>query len=38
VMYGIALGTIYPLRLARLPQRLRGGSTRLPASAAQATP
>ena len=38
VVYGVALGTIYPLRLARLPQRLRGGSSRFPAGAAQATP
>jgi membrane protein DedA with SNARE-associated domain len=38
LVYGLALGTIYPLRLARLPQRLRSGSSRFPAGAAQATP
>jgi membrane protein DedA with SNARE-associated domain len=37
IVYGIALGTIYPLRLARLPQRLRGGSSRWAARPAQAT-
>jgi hypothetical protein len=39
LVYGAALGLIYPLRLARLPQRLRGATgSRLPAGTAQATP
>ena len=38
MVYGAALGTIYPLRLARLPQRLRGGGSRWAPGAAQATP
>jgi membrane protein DedA with SNARE-associated domain len=38
LVYGVALGTIYPLRLARLPQRLRGEGPRWAPGAAQATP
>ena len=38
LVYGVALGTIYPLRLARLPHRLRTGRSRLAPGAAQATP
>ena len=37
LVYGAALGLIYPLRLARLPQRLRGpAESKLPAGAAPA--